>query len=210
MRSTVRILTRRRLLEWTTASEAESTSRTGLLASYDHVERTSHRARSCSFGAAQNPAALAVAAPVLLLWLPRPRSPGGRAGRRPPATQLSADDVVFLRKTARKTWAFFDDFVAAEDHHLPPDNYQEQPARVIAHRTSPTNMGLSLLANVTAYDFGYVAVGPLLKRTEQTFATLQRLERYQGISTTGTTRRRSSRSHRTMCRPSIAETSPVI
>ena len=80
----------------------------------------------------------------------------------------------------RRTWAFFDDFVTAADHHLPPDNFQEHPARVLAHRTSPTNMGLSLLANLAAYDFGYLAAGPLLKRTERAFETMQRLERHQG------------------------------
>src|SRR6185295_6799106 len=65
-------------------------------------------------------------------------------------------------------------------HWLPPDNFQEHPVGVIAHRTSPTNMGLSLLANLSAYDFGYLTAGQLIERTANALATMQSLERYQG------------------------------
>src|SRR5205823_10166648 len=71
-------------------------------------------------------------------------------------------------------------FVAAEDNWLPPDNYQEQPVAVIAHRTSPTNIGLSLLANLSAYDFGYISAGRLIERTQSTFSAMERLERSRG------------------------------
>ena len=67
--------------------------------------------------------------------------------------------VAFLRTAARKTWGFFETFVGPEDHWLPPDNFQEHPVAVVAHRTSPTNMGLALLANLSAYDFGYLTAG---------------------------------------------------
>ena len=67
-----------------------------------------------------------------------------------------------------------------ENNWLPPDNFQETPAPIVAHRTSPTNIGLSLLANLAAHDFGYVTTGLLLSRTRNTFETLQKLERYRG------------------------------
>ena len=86
----------------------------------------------------------------------------------------------FCTELARRTWRFFETFVGPEDNWLPPDNYQEHPVAVIAHRTSPTNIGLSLLANLAAYDFGYISAGKLLARTTATFRTLQRMERYQG------------------------------
>ena len=75
---------------------------------------------------------------------------------------------------------FFEVFVTAEENWLPPDNYQEQPIRAIASRTSPTNIGVALLANLAAYDFGYSSASRLLERTQKTFATLGRLERYRG------------------------------
>ena len=57
---------------------------------------------------------------------------------------------------ARRTWRFFETFVTAADHMLPPDNFQEDPAPALAHRTSPTNLGLYLLSVATARDFGWL------------------------------------------------------
>src|SRR5665647_3482146 len=88
--------------------------------------------------------------------------------------------TVFLRKLARKTWAFFETFVGPEDHWLPPDNYQEYRGAAVAHRTSPTNMGLALLANLTAYDFGYIPAGQLIERTANTLRTMDTLARHRG------------------------------
>ena len=63
---------------------------------------------------------------------------------------------------------------------MPPDNFQQHPLPVIAHRTSPTNIGLSLLANLSALDFGYISVCNFLERTDKTIATLNKMERYHG------------------------------
>ena len=93
---------------------------------------------------------------------------------------LSKEQVFFLRSLARRTWAFFENFVTEKDHWLPPDNFQEEPVSNVAHRTSPTNIGLSLLANLTAYDFGYVSMGMMFRRTEKTFDTLNLMEKFRG------------------------------
>ena len=82
------------------------------------------------------------------------------------------DQTLFLRKLARRTWAFFETFVGPDDHWLPPDNCQEHPVASVAHRTSPTNMGLALLANLTAYDFGYIPAGQLILRTANALGTM--------------------------------------
>ncbi|HEX3063370.1 MAG TPA: glucoamylase family protein, partial [Usitatibacter sp.] len=127
------------------------------------------------------PLALAQAAPILFLWL---ASPGiARWISRPLArreAKLTAGDARFLRKLARRTWAFFDTFVGAEDHWLPPDNFQEHPLATVAHRTSPTNMGLALLANLAACDFGYIAAGQLIDRTAKALDTMKGMGRYEG------------------------------
>ncbi len=94
--------------------------------------------------------------------------------------ELTADQILFLRKISRKTWHFFETFVGPADHWLPPDNYQEQPLAKIAHRTSPTNMGLALLANVSAWDFGYLSGGELIKRTADALRTMESMERHKG------------------------------
>jgi cellobiose phosphorylase len=130
---------------------------------------------------ALQPASLALAAPILLLWLASPALAwwlGEPRVRR--KSRLTADQSAFLRQAARKTWAFFERFAGPEDHWLPPDNYQEHPVAVLAHRTSPTNMGLALLANLSAWDFGYITAGALIERTRNALRTMHGLERHQG------------------------------
>jgi cellobiose phosphorylase len=120
-------------------------------------------------------------APVLMLWLVSPVV--GWWISKPllsPAPNLSVEQRVFLRVSARRTWRFFADFVGPQDNWLPPDNFQEYPAPVSAPRTSPTNIGMALLANLAAYDFGYLCAGEFLRLTGNTLATMEKLERYRG------------------------------
>ena len=124
---------------------------------------------------------LAVALPVLCLWFVSPAVAWWIS--RPLArrrARLTAEQIIFLRKLSRKTWAFFETFVGPEDHWLPPDNYQELPVAGVAHSTSPTNMGLALLANLSAYDFGYISAGQLIERTANALKTMETLERHRG------------------------------
>ncbi len=94
--------------------------------------------------------------------------------------RLTDPQLLFLRKLSCKTWAFFETFVSKDDNWLPPDNFQEHPVAVVAHRTSPTNMGLALLANLSAYDFGYISAGKLIERSALALHTMEGLERYHG------------------------------
>ena len=122
-----------------------------------------------------------IATPFLILWVISPAIAWRISlSDKKKTVNLNEIQKLFLNKLARKTWAFFENFVIAEDNWLPPDNYQETPVERIAHRTSPTNIGLSLLANLTAFDFGYIPMQVLLERTSNTMQTLQRMERYSG------------------------------
>ncbi|WLI91877.1 glucoamylase family protein [Massilia sp. R2A-15] len=174
------LVSRRNLLEWRPSSLARSST---------NMETNWRRmwfSPALAVGAAVmlsflNPVALFAAAPVLLLWFMAPviawwiSLPIERE-----AAELSAQQSAFLRALARRTWGFFEDFVGAEDNWLPPDNMQEHPTWVVAHRTSPTNMGMSLLANLTAWDFGFATLDQVLSRTSSAFATMDRMERYHG------------------------------
>jgi cellobiose phosphorylase len=129
----------------------------------------------------RHPAALPVAAPILLLWAASPAlawwlsRPRGR-----PVARLTSAQTRFLRSLARRTWTYFETCVGAEDNWLPPDNLQEHPPTGIAHRTSPTNMGLALLANLAAHDFGYLTTGQLVVRTADALGSMEALERFRG------------------------------
>ncbi|RJQ48868.1 MAG: cyclic beta 1-2 glucan synthetase, partial [Desulfobacteraceae bacterium] len=175
-------VTHRRLLEWNPPENSNRRSRTDLAASF----RTMWfgpvlAAATATYLTLSRPAALAAAGPILVLWFASPAIAWWIS--RPLArrrARLTAGQTLFLKKLSRKTWAFFETFVGPEDHWLPPDNFQEHPASGVAHRTSPTNMGLALLANLSAYDFGYISAGRLIKRTVNAFRTMQKLERHQG------------------------------
>jgi cyclic beta-1,2-glucan synthetase len=126
-------------------------------------------------------AALLVAGPVLGVWFFSPAIAAwlSRPLRRRDA-RLSVEQGLFLRRQARKTWAFFETFMGPLDNWLPPDNVQEQGGMVVAPRTSPTNIGLGLLATLSAHDFGYLPAGAVLERSANTMRTLAKLERHHG------------------------------
>ena len=176
------LITKKRLLQWNVSGESDRRGGSELAAFW----RTMWFAPVLAAAAAiylmvWRPAVLTAAGPVLGLWLVSPViawwvSQPFVARRE----SLTTDQVRFLRELARKTWAFFDTFVGPDDHWLPPDNYQEHPVATVAHRTSPTNMGLALLANQTAYDFGYISAGTLLDRTTKAFEAMEALERHRG------------------------------
>jgi cyclic beta-1,2-glucan synthetase len=175
------LVTRKRLLEWQTSSEAARTARASLTGFYVTmwIAPVVALASALSMAVVQ-PAQLPLALPILGAWLAAPWIAWWISQPiAPPAPGLTTEQLFFLRQTARKTWDFFETFVTPEQNWLPPDNFQEDPV-LIAARTSPTNIGLALLANLAARDLGYLPVGRLIRRTQDTFATLQRLERHRG------------------------------
>jgi cellobiose phosphorylase len=176
------LITHRRLLEWNPSSGPDRTSRTDLASSCRAMWIAPVIAASSAISLALfRPAALVVAVPILGLWFASPAIVWWIS--RPLArreAKLTTEQTLFLRKISRKTWAFFETFVGPEDHWLPPDNFQEHPSAVIAHRTSPTNMGLALLANLSAYDFGYISAGQFIERTANALTTMQAMERHRG------------------------------
>src|SRR5665213_2034134 len=180
------LVTRRRLLEWRPSADVAIETPPGTLKDLLNNLRVlavgPALAIACAAGLSWwRPAALAAATPVLLMWLASPAlvwwidRPLQR--RR---LALTTAQMVFLRRLARRPWAFLEPHVGADDHHLPPDNVQEQPVARAAHRTSPTNMGFALLASLAARDFGYQVTGQLLSRVDAALTTMQGLERYRG------------------------------
>ena len=176
------LVSRRRMLEWNPSSEISRHSTTDMLSSFRAMWLMP--VLTIAITAAiivLSPTALSTAAPLLILWLYGPAIAWWISRpQQPTESQLSADQHRFLRNLSRKTWAFFETYVGPEDNWLPPDNVQEKPVAAVAHRTSPTNIGMALLANLSAHDFGYILTAQFLERTENTVRTLTTLERYRG------------------------------
>ena len=176
-----KLISQRHLLEWVTAAGAEKSS--------NHDRRAFFRlmwpAEVIALAAAvlvtlANVRSLSLAIPFLVLWGLSPLIAFYVSRRSPEEThEFTAKDIRAGRIVARRTWRFFETFVGDEDHWLPPDNMQEDPP-VVAHRTSPTNIGLLLLSTLSAYDFGWVGLVELLERFEFTFGSMEKLQKFRG------------------------------
>jgi len=176
-------VTRRHLLEWVTAAQATLGPRLDLFGFYRRMASAlligvlalvvAGLSRHGAWPLAGAFAALWIASPAIARWVSlSPRVPQRRLA--------SAADARFLRLTARRTWRFFESFVTPTDHMLPPDNFQETPSPVLAHRTSPTNLGLYLLSAAAARDFGWTGSIEAIERLEATLATMSGLARFRG------------------------------
>jgi len=175
-------LSHRRLLEWNSSSEVNLRSRHHLRAYYRLMWQSPLLAALVAlYLELSHPVALVAACPILLTWLLAPYIVHGLSQAIPHrGTSLSEEQKRYLGTLSRKIWLFFETYVGPADNWLAPDNMQEHPVEVLARRTSPTNIGLSLLANLSAYDFGYIPAGQLIERTHNTFQTMGALARYQG------------------------------
>jgi len=171
----------RHLLEWTTMRQAQARARS-------RAGRRLWIESAVALGilalvVLESPRALPFALPLLALWVLAPLVAAWLAKPEPrplPSAKVSAADRELLRLTARKTWRFFEAFVTEADNFLPPDNFQEDPRGVVAHRTSPTNIGLYLLSVVSARDMSYVTLADAAQRLRLTIGTIEELEKREG------------------------------
>jgi cyclic beta-1,2-glucan synthetase len=176
-------MTRVRLLEWETAAVSTRLAGAPRVAAFGR-----RMMASPIFGvgalvgvAAVNPRAIPLALPLACLWIAAPAiafvlSRPVRVRRE----ALGADDRVFLRAVALKTWRYFDTFVTADHHWLPPDNVQTEPDLRVDPRTSPTNIAMGLLSTLAAHDLGFIDLDDLATRLDATMTSVEGLERFDG------------------------------
>ncbi|HEX5760245.1 MAG TPA: glucoamylase family protein, partial [Thermoanaerobaculia bacterium] len=176
-------VTRRRLLEWVTAAQAGAGATLDAAAFYRRLAAAPLTAvAALALVAALRPSALAAALPFVAAWLAAPAIARWLSlpAASPASEPLPAAEEARLRRIARRSWSYFERFASATEGFLPPDNFQEDPQPVVAHRTSPTNLGLGLLATVAAHDFGWAGRLDTVERLEATLAAMGRLERFRG------------------------------
>jgi cyclic beta-1,2-glucan synthetase len=184
-------VTRKRLLEWQTASGAEQTvsgSVRGVVrAMWPALALVVAILAGVTLHAMLDPAVvshlylLESVAPLAALWLAAPLIARGLT-QPPPLVErhLSVAARAQAVRYARMHWAFFERFVTEGTHWLAPDNYQDEPAPVVAMRTSPTNMGLQLIAIISAFELGFIDAETMTLRLERTVGTMQQLRRFKG------------------------------
>ncbi|MFA6236469.1 MAG: glucoamylase family protein [Bacteriovorax sp.] len=176
-------VSKKNLLEWRTAADTEALILDKSRLSTDIISTTITLTTLSLFAVllTGNLAGLLVAAPFLAMWFSSPYIIHIISKTKDQEVyQFSSTEITDLRLTARRTWLFFETFVTEKDNWLVPDNFQEDPKPMIAHRTSPTNMGVLLLSSAAAYDFGYLCTLELLTRLENTQSTMENLARKHG------------------------------
>jgi len=184
-------ISHRKLLSWTTAEHASQLLRSRTLQNEAWIKLSLSAVLAVIFVLAAQWQSLLTAKttilvqmpvlPIILLWLSS--SAFVRLVNQPlpsPRSEAPFEDVAFLRLIARRTWNFFESFVGPQDHWLPPDHFQESPYQVVAHHTSPSNIGLFLTSAIGAYDLGYFDQLGMAARLETTINTLTQLERHRG------------------------------
>jgi len=170
-----RFITHRNLLEWETMAQSQAgRAGIGVFGAYFYVACAAAMGLLVFVG----PRSLAIclicelwiAAPLIAHWL-------NMAPPRP--TALSESSRGFLRETALRTWRYFADHQDAEHHWLIPDNAQQDPP-MVAHRISPTNLGLQLTAQLAAHDFGYMTLGEFSVSLGRIFDSMAEMPRHRG------------------------------
>jgi cyclic beta-1,2-glucan synthetase len=177
------VFTKKKLLEWMTSAQSKNSASVDFLSFFKRmlwsqifllvmfIYLISHSFASWIYST-----------PFFILWFSAPfvawkiSLPIHKEEQLP----LTENEILIYRNTARKTWRFFSNFVNSNENHLPPDNFQEIPVPVIAHRSSPTNFGLYLLSVISARDFGWIGIHEMVERLESTLTNMQNLPRYNG------------------------------
>ncbi|HEX2926721.1 MAG TPA: glucoamylase family protein [Ruminiclostridium sp.] len=175
-------ITKRNLLEWITAADMELSLKNSLESYYRKMWFSPvYGAAILLLSFAYRKEYLVGAIAAFILWMYAPRAaylislPTGRK-----KNFLDAGSLGEVRLLARKTWCYFDEYASREENYLPADNFQEEPFKGAAHRTSPTNIGLLLVSNLAARDMGYISTPDFIERTENTINTVEKMEKWNG------------------------------
>ncbi|MDT8997745.1 glucoamylase family protein [Paucibacter sp. APW11] len=174
-------ISRRQLLQWTTAEAAQAAASSAwpvLWRAHRRVSLATLLLATLLIAFGQAPlwtlalTLLWAGTPAWIFWASRPLPR--------PASSLSAAQRDYLQQLAHDTWQLFERHVNAASHDLPPDNVQLLPALMVAERTSPTNIGLYLLSLASAQRFGWLDAEEMAARAERCMATLALLPRHRG------------------------------
>ncbi|WP_421956132.1 GH36-type glycosyl hydrolase domain-containing protein [Polaromonas sp.] len=175
------LISRKHLLQWTTAAQAQASARYTLSSFLRNHALASAICLALALLSLRSPHPVTGVA-LFLLWALGPVTAwwASTPSRQLRTDRLDTDDKAYLVQLARDTWRFFEHCVGPQDNHLPPDNLQIDAEPTLAHRTSPTNIGLYLLSIACARQFGWLTTAELLKRLQATLATVERLPKHDG------------------------------
>ena len=175
-------ISRRNLLEWVTAAQTQTSAALVTLGYARYMLGGAGMALAAgAIALFVAPDSLPIIAVFTAAWCAAPAIAARVSGCAPSGgSEPTRDQSEALRQIARKTWRYFETYATPAENMLPPDNFQETPAPVVARRTSPTNLGLHLLSAVAARDFGWVGQAEIIGRLERSIAAMEKLKRFRG------------------------------
>lgn len=172
-------ISKKHLLEWTTSEEAEKQSKTDVISYYKDMFINVIAGIIAIIASGNNIlyvilGALWIIAPYLMYQI-------SKAEKEKEAHDLINEiDKKYILEVGKRTWKFFEDFLNSENNFLIPDNYQEDRKERIVSRTSSTNIGLSLLAVISAYDLKYIDFDRCIYLLEKIIYTIDSLSKWNG------------------------------
>lgn len=172
------LISHRHMLAWVTAGENDARQRpkNSVWIHYRHMWFSS-LAGLLLIGFGYLPGKLIgmawVAAPAVFAYLSRPLT-------RKADVKKNRDYSAVYERYAADIWKYFEKYVTEGDHYLPPDNIQLIPELTVAHRTSPTNIGLYLMCVLAARDFSFLSTGEMYERLDRTIVTIENMEKWKG------------------------------
>lgn len=169
------------LLEWTTAEEAEKQAKTDIISYYKTMwPNLIFGIIAIVLGFSIN---LFTSATLGIVWIIAPYVAwyiSKDIRQEKPIQKISQEEKQYILDIGRKTWKYFEDNINEENNFLPPDNYQEGRKNKIAARTSPTNIGLGMLAIISAYDLEYIKIEKVIELLDKMFETIIKLQKWNG------------------------------
>ena len=171
------LVSHRHMLEWQTAAQVKARPKS-LSGYYRAMWHQAAAGLLMLAGAAWGQAPVASAL-LGLAWLATPLAVA-RLDHVHSRADLPQGDRALLMDIARRTWAFFDTFAGPGTGYLPPDNFQQAPSKPPVSNTSPTNIGMGLMACLCARDLGFITGEAMVERLAHMLDTMERMEKWQG------------------------------
>ena len=174
IKSIYRMKKKCKLLEWVTAEDGEKISKTDL--NYHYKEMYVNLIFGIFLFFLPN----IIGKLLGILWIVGPILAWYISQERQEKYMISEINKRYLEEIAKRTWSFFEEYITEENNYLMPDNYQEDRNEKTVNRTSSTNIGLELLAIISAYDLGFINFKKTIDYLNKVLATISGLSKWNG------------------------------
>jgi len=181
-RSLVRMVTRRKLLEWVTAAEGDKKAKMGVAYYWRSMAAAPLLAAALYTLSVLSTRRFSIVAFLVFgVWFFAPSVALAISRPRHAKTYvLDEKQTAYLEDVALKTWRYFERFSEDDEYDWPPDNYQQSPYKGVAKRTSPTNVAYGMGAAVSAYYLGFLTVPETVRRLDRIVTGVEKAEKWRG------------------------------